>query len=72
MGESEFHLILGREIVDGFQIVAHNCDDNNKLYEIGSTFRKTPVAVNKEFYDHDLKLWLVTSSYTISRGFLGV
>lgn len=56
MGESEFHLILGREIVDGFQIVAHNCDDNNKLYEIGSTFRKTPIAVNKEFYDHDLKI----------------
>lgn len=56
MERTELNLIVGSEISDHFRILAHNCDEKDNLYEIGLTNRKTPIFVNKEFYDHDLKI----------------
>lgn len=52
----EFSLILNDEIVQNFKVIPHNCDDKDKLYEIGQTLRGTPVLVNSDFYNHDLKI----------------
>jgi nickel-dependent lactate racemase len=56
MQPDEFSKILSDEIVKNFKIVAHDCDDNANLYEIGLTNRNTHVFVNRDFYDHDLKI----------------
>lgn len=56
MERTELNLIVGSEISDHFRILAHNCDEKDDLYEIGLTNKKTPIFVNKEFYDQDLKI----------------
>ena len=56
MQPEEFELILSEDIIQNFTIIPHNCDDKDKLYEIGQTLRGTPVLVNAEFYNHDLKI----------------
>jgi nickel-dependent lactate racemase len=56
MRPDEFSLILSDEITQNFKIIPHNCDDETKLYEIGQTNRGTPVAVNRDFINHDLKI----------------
>lgn len=56
MVPEEYALILSREIIQNYQIKAHNSDDEVQLCEIGKTFRGTPVFVNNEFYQKDLKI----------------
>lgn len=56
MDKGEFPLVLGDEIPQQFSVIPHNCDDENKLCEIGVTFRKTPVFVNRGFYKCDIKI----------------
>lgn len=39
-----------------FRIFSHNCDDKDNLIFLGHTKRKTPVWVNKRFYQADLRI----------------
>jgi len=52
----EFSHILHPDIVSRFQIIAHDCDDEENLYYLGLTPSGTPVYVNKRFYDADLRI----------------
>ncbi len=56
MEPEEFDLLLPYEVHCRFKILPHDCDDLNNLCEIGKTSRGTPVSVNREFYNHDLKI----------------
>lgn len=56
MRPDEYRLILSEDIIREFNIIPHNCDEKTKLYEIGQTLRGTPVWVNSDFYNHDLKI----------------
>ena len=56
MTEDEFHLLLSEDIISQYRITAHNCDDIDNLYALGCTSRNTPVFVNREFFNTDLKI----------------
>lgn len=56
MPKSEFSRILSQEFIDRFRIVAHDCDDNTQLYELGLTKRGTPVLANRLFIEKDIKI----------------
>jgi nickel-dependent lactate racemase len=48
--------MYGREIVDQFTIMDHDCENDDLLVSIGKTKRDTHVYVNKDFYCADLKI----------------
>jgi nickel-dependent lactate racemase len=48
--------MYGREIVDQFTIVDHDCEKDDLLISIGKTERGTDVYVNKDFHFADLKI----------------
>lgn len=56
MAPEEYHLILPYELFSRFRLAPHDCDDDSNLYEIGTTSRGTPVSVNRNFFEHDLKI----------------
>jgi len=48
--------MYGREIVEQFPILDHDCEDNDLLVSIGKTRRGTQVYVNRHFFLSDLKI----------------
>jgi len=56
MTEDEYPLVLSEDIIRQYRITSHNCDDNDNLYALGYTSRNTPVFVNREFFNTDLKI----------------
>lgn len=56
MPESEFSKILPGEIIDRFRIISHNCDDEENLVYLGKTTRGTPILVNRQFMEADLRI----------------
>ncbi len=56
MTPKEYKLILPLELITRFTVIPHDCDNYSNLYEIGTTTRGTPVSVNRNFYDHDLRI----------------
>jgi nickel-dependent lactate racemase len=48
--------MYGKEVVDQYTILDHDCEDNNLLESIGRTKRGTHVYVNRDFYFADLKI----------------
>jgi nickel-dependent lactate racemase len=48
--------MYGKEIVDQFTILDHDCESNDLLESIGKTRRGTDVYVNRDFYFSDLKI----------------
>lgn len=53
---NEFSLILSAEILSGYQVVSHDCDDDQNLVYLGTTSSGTPVHINHQFMDSDLKI----------------
>jgi len=51
-----FPLIVCQDLIEKYNIVSHDCDDEKNLRNIGKTTRNTPVFVNKSFYESDLKI----------------
>jgi nickel-dependent lactate racemase len=49
-------LMFGKEIVDNYQIVDHNCEDLSSQVLVAHTTKDTEVYVNKIFYDSDVKI----------------
>jgi nickel-dependent lactate racemase len=54
--EDLFSLIVDETIIQNYKIVSHDCDDRQNLVEIGVTTRNTPVFINKDYYESDLKI----------------
>ncbi len=48
--------MYGKEIVEQFPILDHDCENNDLLESIGKTKRGTDVYVNRDFYFSDLKI----------------
>ncbi|MBI9051556.1 MAG: nickel-dependent lactate racemase [Anaerolineaceae bacterium] len=55
MPSIEFTKIVPENIIQQYKIISHDCDDEDDLQYIGNTSRKSPVWVNKAFYEADLK-----------------
>jgi lactate racemase len=56
MKEEEFHLILPDEILSNFRITSHDCDDLQNLVDLGFSSRRTPILINRNFYEADLRI----------------
>lgn len=54
--EAEMEEILGSEVVSRFKVVSHNAFDPDLLVDLGTTSRGTPIQLNKEYYESDLKI----------------
>ena len=48
--------MYGEEIVDGYTVLDHDCENEGLLVSIGETKRGTRVYVNRDFYSADLKI----------------
>jgi nickel-dependent lactate racemase len=48
--------LYGKEIMDQYMMVDHDCENTNLLEDIGNTKRETRVYVNRDFYISDLKI----------------
>ncbi|MDI6844749.1 MAG: nickel-dependent lactate racemase [Candidatus Saccharicenans sp.] len=48
--------MYGEEIVNGYRIVDHDCQDHSGLVYLGTTSRGTKVYVNAHFYRADLRI----------------
>ncbi len=55
MREEDFPLILSEEIVDDYAIVPHDCD-HSPLVSLGKTSYNTPIFVNADYFNCDLKI----------------
>jgi len=58
MPESEYEKILPADIYQHYPVISHNCDDEKNLVYLGETTRKTPVKINRQFMESDLKIVL--------------
>jgi len=56
MGKAELPKILLPEIIARYQVVSHNCDDEENLVSRGITRRGTPIRVNRLFAESDLRI----------------
>jgi lactate racemase len=56
MPRSEFTNVLPESIVNSYPVVSHNCDDQDNLVNLGLTKRGTPIFINKDFLNSDLKI----------------
>lgn len=56
--DSEMPEILGEEVAKRFKTVSHDAFDPSKLIDLGKTKRGTPIHINREFFESDLKISL--------------
>ncbi len=52
----EYHLTLPDWIISEYEIMVHDCDDENSLIPVGVTTRNTPIRINQYFMNADLKI----------------
>ena len=48
--------MYGREVVDNYRIVDHDCEDDDSMFLAAQTKRGTQVHLNKIFYESDVKI----------------
>ena len=56
MKPEEFKLILPPEIIQTYPVISHDCDDINNLIDLGSTSRRTPIMIYRQFYESDFRI----------------
>lgn len=56
MPPEEFNRVLPQEILERYKVVSHDCDDAGNLVALGATSRGTPIAVNRLYFEADLKI----------------
>ena len=56
MKPDEYHLTLPDWIISEYEIIVHDCDDEDSLIPIGKTSRNTPIRINQQFMHADLKI----------------
>ena len=54
----EFAEFIPSEVIQGYQILCHDCDATSQLQDLGTTSRGTPVLINKSFYNANFKITL--------------
>ena len=54
--EDEFNQFLPKNLLEEYEVVCHDCHDQQNLIYLGETSRGTPVWVNKEYYNSDLRI----------------
>jgi len=52
----EYSLILSADILSNYRVVSHDCDDIQNLAYLGNTSSGTPVKINRQFMDSDIKI----------------
>ncbi len=55
MTADELPRILSQEIIDRYPVVIHDCD-TSAMIDLGETARGTPIKINAEYYNCDLKI----------------
>jgi nickel-dependent lactate racemase len=56
MRPEEFQYSLPERIIAEYQVMVHDCDDQDSLIPIGRTSRNTPIRINQYFMNADLKI----------------
>jgi lactate racemase len=56
MPPEDYSRVLPQAIVDSYDILSHDCDDQANLVSLGITSRGTEAWVNRAFYESDLKI----------------
>ncbi|MCC6147240.1 MAG: nickel-dependent lactate racemase [Anaerolineaceae bacterium] len=54
--QKDFAALVPADILEGYRVVSHDCDDVVSLLDIGYTHCGTPVHVNKPYFLADLKI----------------
>ncbi len=54
----EFSAVLPPDVLAGYRVVSHDCDDRAHLVYLGDTSRATPIWVNEVFVRADLRIAL--------------
>ena len=52
----EFSIVLPPDILRNYRVVSHDCEDVENLIFLGTTSRGTPVLVNRDYFNADLKI----------------
>ena len=55
MQESELSMILSEEIVKNYRVVIHDCD-HSPMVDLGYTAHNTPIRINADYMNCDLKI----------------
>ena len=55
MPEAEYTHLLEDDILAGYKVVVHDCD-RSPLADLGTTAYQTPIRINREYYESDLKI----------------
>ncbi len=56
MKPDEYHHTLPEWVISDYKITVHDCDDENSLIPLGKTSRNTPIRINQQFMNADLKI----------------
>lgn len=56
MEEREFSGIIPMDIIKKVRVVSHDVDDRENFVELGKTGRGTPIHVNRNYYQSDLRI----------------
>lgn len=56
MRPDEFPLTLPKDLIADHEVIVHDCTQNMDLVELGTTSSGTPVVVNRDFYEAELKI----------------
>lgn len=56
MPKSEYELVVPRSLLGKYAILSHDIDSVNNMEYLGETSYRTPIWVNKLFYEADLKI----------------
>jgi lactate racemase len=56
MQEREYSLVLPGSLSREYKVVSHNCDDVERMQILGNTSYGTPVLVNRDYYQADIKI----------------
>lgn len=54
--ENEIRELLGDSIVENYQCLQHDCEDENSLISLGNTSLSHPVRINKHFLEADVRI----------------
>lgn len=57
MSEDDYGLILPKSIIENYRIISHDCD-NSRMVNLGKTSFGTPIEINQDFYNCELKITL--------------
>jgi lactate racemase len=56
MPEIEFSKILPEQLYKEYRVISHNCDDLLNLQYLGETSAHTPIWINREYFNSDIKI----------------